>query len=128
MTTWGAQLTTLESRASEHEQFAAQLVAQIAEPLKHLAGRYEELRKCHVEYAGKLEKERESCYGDLKKSKARYDGSCQEVEHRRKKTDTSFDSSKQKAQNAYQQQLAEMRNVKVGALPCVYGRYLAYKL
>ena len=32
----------------------------IAEPLKVLAARHEELRKTHAEYAGKLEKEKDA--------------------------------------------------------------------
>ena len=52
-------------------------------------------------------------YVDLKKTKGRYDGACQEVESRRKKTETSFDYGKNKAQSAYQQQIMEMHNVKV---------------
>jgi formin-binding protein 1 len=114
MTTWGVQLTTLESRAAEHDQFAGQLIANLADPLKNLAARYEELRKYHVEYAGKLEKERDSTYGDLRKMKGKYDSVCQEVENRRKKIDSSFDHGKQKARNAFEQQQLEMRNVKVG--------------
>lgn len=112
MTTWGVQLTTLESRAAEHDQFAGQLIANLADPLKNLAARYEELRKYHVEYAGKLEKERDSTYGDLRKMKGKYDSVCQEVENRRKKMDSSFDHGKQKARNAFEQQQLEMRNVK----------------
>jgi len=114
MTTWGVQLTTLESRAAEHDQFAGQLIANLADPLKTLAARYEELRKYHVEYAGKLEKERDSTYGDLRKMKGKYDSVCQEVENRRKKIDSSFDHGKQKARNAFEQQQLEMRNAKVG--------------
>ena len=65
-----------------------------------------------MEYAAKLEKERDAAYTTLKRSKGQYDGACQEVESRRKKIESSFDSSKTKAQNAYQQQQAEMNNVK----------------
>lgn len=67
-----------------------------------------------MEYAEKLERERDISYGDLKKQKGRYDAACQEVENRRKKTESSFDHGKAKAQNAYQQQIVEMHNVKVG--------------
>ncbi|KAF2278671.1 FCH-domain-containing protein [Westerdykella ornata] len=112
MTTWGVQLNTLESRASEHDRFATALVSNLADPLKVLAGRYEEIRKCHAEYAVKLEKERDSAYADLRKMKGKYDGVCQEVENRRKKIDSSFDHGKQKARNAFEQQQLEMRNVK----------------
>lgn len=112
LTTWTAQLSTLESRATEHDRYASELTQQIAEPLKNLATRYEEIRKSHVEFAAKLEKERDTAYGDLKKTKGRYDGACQEVESRRKKIDSSFDYGKNKAQNAYQQQIIEMHNVK----------------
>lgn len=114
LTSWTTQLTTLEARAAEHDRFSSELQSQIADPLKSLAARYEELRKSHVEYAAKLEKERDASYSDLKKTKGRYDGACQEVENRRKKTESSFDHGKQKAQSAYQQQLMEMHNVKVG--------------
>ena len=81
--------------------------------MKNIAARYEEIRKSHAEYALKLEKERDISYGDLKKAKGKYDAACQEVENRRKKTDSSFDHGKNKAQNAYQQQLMDMHNVKV---------------
>jgi len=112
MTTWGVQLSTLESRASEHDQFANALVSNLADPIKGLATRYEELRKCHADYAAKLEKERDSTYTDLRKMKGKYDSVCQEVENRRKKTEGAFDHGKQKARNAFEQQQAEMRNVK----------------
>ena len=84
----------------------------MAEPLKYLGSRYEELRKRHAEFADKLEKERESAYGDLRKMKGKYDTSCQDVENKRKKTESSFDYSKTKAANAYQQQISDMHNVK----------------
>lgn len=42
--------------------------------------------------------------------KAKYDTVCQEVESKRKKTESAFD--KAKAQSAYQQQLIEMGNIK----------------
>ena len=113
MTTWTVQLTTLESRAAEHDRFASDLVSNLAEPLKSLSSRCEDIRRQHAEYAAKLERERDASYGDLKKVKGRYDSACQEVENRRKKVDSSFDSSKQKAQAAYQQQMPDMQNAKV---------------
>ena len=112
LTTWTTQLATLEKRAAEHDRYAVELLHQIAEPIKNVSLRFEEVRKSHVEYATKLEKERDAAYTTLKRSKGQYDGVCQEVESRRKKIESSFDSSKAKAQNAYQQQLAEMNNVK----------------
>ncbi len=116
MTTWTTLLSVLESRAAEHDRYSSELTLQVADPLKNLATRYEELRKSHADYAAKLERERDMSYGDLKKSKGRYDGACQEVENRRKKTESSFDHGKGKAQSAYQQQLMEMHNVKVGGV------------
>lgn len=112
LTTWTTQLSTLEARAAEHERYSSELLTQVAEPLRVLASRYEELRKSHAEYAGKLERDRDSAYSDLRKQKGRYDGSCQEVENRRKKAESAFDHGKGKAQNAYQQQITEMHNVK----------------
>ncbi|KAF1849400.1 FCH-domain-containing protein [Cucurbitaria berberidis CBS 394.84] len=112
MTTWGVQLSTLESRASEHDQFAGALINKLADPLKHLGTRYEELRKLHGDFAAKLEKERDSQYAELRKQKGKYDSVCQEVESRRKKVDGAFDHGKGKARNAFEQQQVEMRNVK----------------
>lgn len=88
------------------------MITQIADPLKSLGTRYEDLRKSHSEHSLKLEKEKDSTYVALKRTKGQYDGSCQELESRRKKIDSSFGSNKSKAQNAYQQQMAEMHNVK----------------
>ncbi|KAF6818490.1 Protein BZZ1 [Colletotrichum sojae] len=110
LTTWSTQLTTLEARANEHDQYANNLISQVAEPLKFLGTRFEELRKRHAEYATKLEHERDSQYADLRKTKAKYDAACQEVESKRKKSESAFD--KAKAQSAYQQQILDMNNVK----------------
>lgn len=110
LTTWATQLTTLESRASEHDKYANNLLSQVAEPLKYYGTRFEELRKRHAEYAEKLERERETSYGDLRKVKGKYDAVCQEVEAKRKKSESHYD--KAKAQSAYQQQLLEMNNAK----------------
>jgi Skp family chaperone for outer membrane proteins len=112
LTTWTTQITTLESRAAEHDRFGGELISHLADPLKVIATRYEELRKRHAEFADKLEKERDSTYGDLRKMKGKYDATCQEVENKRKKAESAFDYSKTKAQNAYQQQILEMHNVK----------------
>ena len=120
VTTWTTQLSTLESRAAEHDRYSSELIFQIAEPLKKLATRYEELRKSHAEFASNLEKERDVSYGELRKTKSKYDGACQEVENRRKKIESSFDSSKQKAQVAYQCQILDMHNVKVCV--CLFHR------
>ncbi|KAL5047673.1 hypothetical protein BDW71DRAFT_179807 [Aspergillus fruticulosus] len=112
LTTWTTQLSAVEAHASERDKFATDLITQVAEPLKHSAAQYEELRKCHVDFHGKLEKEREASYSDLKKVKGKYDGACQEVESRRKKMESAFDHGKMKAQTVYQQQILEMNNVK----------------
>ncbi|ROT41370.1 FCH-domain-containing protein [Sodiomyces alkalinus F11] len=110
LTTWTLQLTTLESRSEQHDRLANNLLSQVAEPLKFLGARFDELRKRHVEYAEKLERERDAQYADLRKVKAKYDAVCQDVEHRRKKTESHYD--KAKAQSAYQQQIYDMNNVK----------------
>ncbi|KAI1091017.1 FCH-domain-containing protein [Rostrohypoxylon terebratum] len=110
LTIWTTHLTTLESLATEHENYANELVQKVADPMKQYAAKFEELRKRHVEYATKLEAERDSSYADLRKTKTKYDAVCQEVESKRKKTESSFD--KAKAQSHYQQQLQDMNNVK----------------
>ncbi|KAH7325785.1 hypothetical protein B0I35DRAFT_474520 [Stachybotrys elegans] len=110
LTTWATQLTTLESRAAEHDRYGNSLISQVADPLKFYAGRFEELRKRHSDYADKLANERDTAYADLRKVKGKYDAVCQEVETRRKKTESHYDRAK--AQSAYQQQLYDMHNAK----------------
>ncbi|KIV83098.1 hypothetical protein PV11_05153 [Exophiala sideris] len=110
LTTWTTQLSTLEARANEHSKFSQDLISQVATPLDYNARKLEELRRSHAEYNNKLVKERESSYADLKKLKQKYDTVCQEVENRRRKTETGYE--KAKAQNAYNQQLVEMHNAK----------------
>jgi hypothetical protein len=112
LTTWTTQLTTLESRAAEHDRYGGELISQLADPLKNIATRFEELRKRHADFAAKLEAERDGTYADLRKTKGKYDATCQEVENKRKKAESAFDYSKSKAQNAYQQQIMEMHNIK----------------
>ncbi|KAF2154022.1 FCH-domain-containing protein [Myriangium duriaei CBS 260.36] len=112
MTTWGVQLSTLESRAGEHDRFANQLLSNLAEPLKVMGSKLEDLRRHHAEFAGKLEKERDGSYAELKKAKGRYDSVCQDVENKRKKQDGAFDHGRAKAAAAFNQQQDEMRNVK----------------
>ncbi|KAL8421135.1 hypothetical protein RB596_002072 [Gaeumannomyces avenae] len=110
ITTWTTQLNTVEARANEHNQFSNDLINKVATPLQGVATKFEELRKRHAEFADKLEKERDGSYSELRKVKGKYDNVCQEVESRRKKTESAFD--KAKAQSNYQQQILEMNNFK----------------
>ena len=110
LTTWTTQLSTLEARANEHSKFSQDLISQVATPLEYNARKLDELRRSHAEYNNKLVKERESSYADLKKLKGKYDTVCQEVENKRRKTESGYEKSK--AQNAYNQQLSEMHNAK----------------
>ncbi|KAG8626224.1 hypothetical protein KVT40_005169 [Elsinoe batatas] len=112
MTTWGVQLTTLESRAAEHDRFSNQLITGLADPIKNLGTRLEDLRKHHSDFAAKLEKERDGTYAELKKTKGKYDSVCQDVENKRKKQDGAFDHGRSKAAAAFNQQQEDMRNVK----------------
>ena len=110
VTIWSTQLTALESRAAEHDRFANQIVSQVAEPLRFFGNRFEDLRKRHADYADQLANERDGSYADLRKVKGKYDTVCQDLEAKRKKSESSFD--KAKAQSAYQQQTFDMNNAK----------------
>lgn len=68
------------------------------------------MRRRHADYADKLAAERDGSYDYLRKVKGKYDATCQEVETRRKKSESHYD--KAKAQSAYHQQLIEMNNAK----------------
>lgn len=112
VTTWGTQLSTLESRAAEHARLGQDLISQVASPLEYVQRRMEEIRKSHAEYQSKLLKERDASYGDLKKLKGRYDTVCQDVENRRRKSESAMDGGRGKAASAYNTTLMEMHNVK----------------
>ena len=112
LTTWTTQLTTLEARAAEHDKFSRDLISQVATPLEYNQNKLEDLRKSHAEYQSNLVKERDSSYNELKKLKGKYDQVCQEVESRRKKSESAYDHGRSKAANAYNQQLMDMHNVK----------------
>ncbi|PHH72141.1 hypothetical protein CDD80_4739 [Ophiocordyceps camponoti-rufipedis] len=107
---WSTQLSTLESRAAENDRFANNLVSHVAEPLKMMSARFDDLRKRHAEYADKLVAERDASAAELRKVKAKYDAACLEVEAKRKKSESQSD--KAKAQSAYQQQILEMNDAK----------------
>jgi chaperonin cofactor prefoldin len=113
LTTWTTILTTTEQLASEHDAFSTALNAQVADVLKNLATRYDDYRKRYESLSTKLLEERDKVYDDLKKAKSTYDLECKGVEEKRQKVDKSYDSSKTKAQKSYQNELAEMSNVKV---------------
>lgn len=110
ITTWTTQLNTIEKRADEHSRYANDLINRVATPMQAFQTRFDELRKRHAEFADKLEKERDSSYSELRKVKGKYDNVCQEVESKRKKSESAFD--KAKAQSNYQQQIQEMNNAK----------------
>ena len=134
ITTWNTQISALESRAADHDKFGSDLISQVATPLQNVMTKFEDLRKSHAEYNARLVRERDSSYGDLKKTKAKYDSVCQEVESKRKKADGAYDYGKAKASNAYQQQVAEMNNTKntylIGInvvnklVECYYSEYI----
>lgn len=112
MTTWTTQLTTIEACAGEHDRYGQNLLIQVVKSLETARASFEDLRKSHTDYQLRLVRERDVTYSDLKKTKAKYDGICQEVENRRKKLDSSHDASRLKANAGYQSQLGEMNNQK----------------
>lgn len=111
--TWRTQLVAVEKSAQDREEFAGELVKQVADPMRWRAMNFEELRKAHANYANTLEKERDDSYADLKKTKDKYDAVCQELENKRSKAQSAYDRGKDKAQMAFQQQMEEMNNMKV---------------
>ncbi|KZZ91623.1 Src-domain containing protein [Ascosphaera apis ARSEF 7405] len=110
--TWRTQLVAVEKSAQDREEFAGELVKQVADPMRWRAMNFEELRKAHANYANTLEKERDDSYADLKKTKDKYDAVCQELENKRSKAQSAYDRGKDKAQMAFQQQMEEMNNMK----------------
>ena len=57
-------MTTVEKRAAEHDRLGSELLGQVADPMKNVLSRFEDVRKSHGEYAAKLEKERDAAYSE----------------------------------------------------------------
>lgn len=92
--TWTSILNSTEVLSKEHESLSVELLNQVADPLKDISTRYEDVRKRHEALSTKLQQERDSVYSDLKKTKEKYDAQCKEVELARVKAEKSYDASK----------------------------------
>lgn len=115
-------MTTTEALSTEHDALSVALTSQVADSLKSIGSRYEDFRKRHETLAGKLVAERDTVYGELKKSKGEYDVECKNVEERRQKVDKSYDASRPKAQSKFRAEQMEMNNAKVWPMvPMVSG-------
>ncbi|KAF3932082.1 hypothetical protein ABW20_dc0105902 [Dactylellina cionopaga] len=112
MTTWNSLLTTTEITSQEHDKLANDMVSKCAETLKILNTRYEAFRLQHEKFEKRLVTDRDAQYAELRKTKASYDATCKELEGKRVKVEKAFDHGRPKAQKGYDQQMAEMNNVK----------------
>ncbi|GAO52352.1 hypothetical protein G7K_6430-t1 [Saitoella complicata NRRL Y-17804] len=110
MTTWTNILGEVENLARERGRLSEELSLQIAEGLKGVQLKSEDMRKKHVTFAEKLLEDRDKIYSDLKKAKAKYDECCQSVESARRKQETATDSAK--AQKHFHQYSLDMNNAK----------------
>lgn len=127
MTTWTTILSNTEQLATEHDNLSSSLTLKVCNVLEAIRTRYEDFRVRHEGLAKKLVAQRDEVYGDLGKTKEKYDGACKLVEERRQKVDKSFDASKGKAQKAYIAEQSEMANVKVRMVPCALQHRMLIK-
>lgn len=66
-----------------------------------------------MDFATKLEEERDKVYTDLAKTKKEYDAKCQTLESKRSKSERAYDMEKSRAQSSYDKHLHEANNAKV---------------
>ncbi|KAG5519677.1 hypothetical protein PMAC_001833 [Pneumocystis sp. 'macacae'] len=112
VTTWESILNSTENLAKERQIFSEEILIQVADNLKALAAKTDDLRKKHVIFSEKLLEDREKIYLELKKSKSKYDEHCYLVENSRQKHEKSCDENKAKAKKAYHQNILDMNNAK----------------
>jgi len=117
LTTWTTILDDVENLSKEREMLANSFNAQVADPIRNLQVRCDELRKKHVDFADKLEEERDKVYKDLKETKKAYDARCETLESKRSKKERAYDVEKSKASSSYDKHLHEANNAKVPPLP-----------
>ena len=70
-----------------------------------------------MDFAEKLEEERDKVYKELKETKKAYDARCETLETRRSRKERAFDGEKSKASSSYEKHLHEANNAKVHP-PC----------
>jgi formin-binding protein 1 len=116
LTTWTTILDDLENLSKEREMLANSFNAQVADPIRNLQVRCDDLRKKHVDFAEQLEEERDKVYKDLKECKKAYDARCETLENRRSKKERAYDGEKSKASSSYEKHLHEANNAKVHTL------------
>ncbi|KAG5439786.1 hypothetical protein PCANB_000068 [Pneumocystis canis] len=112
VTTWEYILNHTEDLAKERQIFSEELQTQVADNLRALAIKTDDLRKKHVVFSEKLLEDREKVYLELKKSKLKYDEHCYLVENSRQKHEKSCEENKAKAKKIYHQNILDMNNAK----------------
>jgi len=65
-----------------------------------------------VDFAQKLQEERDKVYDDLAKTKKAYDAECQTLESKRSKSERAYDMDKSRAKSSYDRHLHDANNAK----------------
>lgn len=110
LVTWTGILNETENLARERDRLGADLDARVAGQCQAVSSVEEELRKRCSQQNDKLVEDRDRVYGDLKKTKKKYDDSCSTLESSRKRQASSHDSSK--SEKHYRQHMLDMNNAK----------------
>jgi hypothetical protein len=66
-----------------------------------------------VDFAEKIEEDRDKVYDDMNKAKKAYDAQCQTLESKRSKSERTYDMDKTRAKSSYDKHLHEANNAKV---------------
>ena len=123
---WSTLLSEADEEAQDANNLAESLAAEVAEALRAVERKKEELRKRQLAFHERLVSERDAYYARRAKAKAAYDGACAEVEQSRLK-DKHMDRSKSQmamAKNSYLVAIAQANAVKAAffrsALPTLH--------
>ncbi|KAI8057681.1 hypothetical protein BDF22DRAFT_3681 [Syncephalis plumigaleata] len=108
-----SMLDGLEVAARTRYDLSDTFVTNIAESLRSLALRKEEARARHMQFAQKLELERDRIYGEKEKAKARYVERLAEVEAVKQKLERPMDDkTRERTQRQYEQDVADANNLR----------------
>ncbi|KAI9598558.1 hypothetical protein BDF19DRAFT_419578 [Syncephalis fuscata] len=123
---FNSMLDGIEVAARTRYDFSDTLVTNVAESLRSLALRKDEARARHMQFAQKLELERDRIYSEREKAKARYMERVAEVEAAKQKLERTVDEkTRERAQRQYEQDLADANNLRASNYICLIFIHVA---
>ncbi|CAG8766785.1 16272_t:CDS:2, partial [Acaulospora morrowiae] len=135
---WTALLVETENLAKERNKFSESILTGVAEQVKTVASKKEEIRKKHMLFYQQLTSDKEKIYSEMQKAKSRYDESCVEAQSSHQKQERAPDEKlldklrKQASDSNIEmnnnKQLQELSESKTIALRNIWSGYVDLEL